>query len=195
MVIHSKKESDFLIRKIGLNHIDFMSFDLGDCSIDDVICAIDNGEESRNKVYNIRDNEHYNGKFTVGIHFKNLREELKNYMGCRVRINENIIDYDKDNLIVKGDIVLHRDFTVRATISGVKGITQREASNNPNVFETVDCNIVNEKFISKYKRELEKVLDLICKNNLFDVIVEFGVYDKAIGVNNENIIFWELRTR
>ena len=48
----------YLIRKLGLNHIDFMSFDLGDCSIDDVICAIDNGEESRNKVYNIRDNEH-----------------------------------------------------------------------------------------------------------------------------------------
>ena len=195
MVIHSKKESDYLIKKLGLNYIDFMSFDLGKCSIDDVICAVDCDDESTKKIYNIRDNEKYNGKFKIGVAFTDLREELKNYMGCRVRINENIIEYDRDNLVVQGDIVLYKDFTLHATISDVKGLTQREASNYPEFFSTINCNIVTDKFICKYKRELEKVLDIICKNNLFGVIIEFGIYDKAIGVNNENIIFWELRTR
>lgn len=171
-----------------------MSFDLSNTSIDGVIKAVDDGN-STNKKYNIRDNTNYSGKFTTGIPFENLREELKNYSNCRVRINENIAEYDNDNIIVQGDIVLYSDFTVKATISSVKGITQREASNNPEVFEIIDCNIVTERFISKYKRELEKVLDIICKNNLLNVIVEFGVYDRAIGVNNDNIIFWELRTR
>ena len=38
------------------------------------------------------------------------------------------------------------------------------------------------------------VYNYIVKQKLKDIIVEFAYFDKLLGVNNENIIIYELRT-
>lgn len=40
---------------------------------------------------------------------------------------------------------------------------------------------------------LNKVIDYICCHELFNVIVEFSMYDVPVGVNQENLIIWEIR--
>ena len=42
--------------------------------------------------------------------------------------------------------------------------------------------------------DMENKCKLIVENKLKNVIVEFAYFDKPVGVNNENIIIYELRT-
>ena len=98
-------------------------------------------------------------------------------------------------MVIQGDIFVDSKLNVIGTVSKVKGETLREVTNNPSMFETIKCNIVDEKINVGIRSEVHKIIDYICEHNLFNVIVEFSMYDCSVGITGDNIIVWELRTR
>ncbi len=114
---------------------------------------------------------------------------LKSKKYKRYAVYESLAIAD-DRLILQGDIEIDRDFIMRASLSDIKGISNRIAMEKP-VY-----NIYN--YDLKEKRDppisgLSKVIDYISQNSLIDMVVEFSLFEIPVGINQENIIIWELR--
>ena len=95
----------------------------------------------------------------------------------------------KINLLV-GEIEIFSNNDVYITVSTDKKASVRDALKNP--IYNLKTNI-----FSKELKEIEYFNDIntyISKHKLYDVIVEFALYDKNVGINNEKIIIYELRT-
>ena len=60
----------------------------------------------------------------------------------------------------------------------------------PNIFLKTD--IFNNKI--KYIKGLDEVISYIFKHFLFDIIIEFCVYDIPLGIYKENVVIFEVRT-
>lgn len=123
--------------------------------------------------------------------FKALRcdvlDEIKNFN--LFTINVSSYNYTS-NLILIGDIKIGKDNTVWFIGTTNKDFTGKMAEQFP------EFNICTDIFDESL--DLIPGFDLIYKyiveHNLVDVIVEFAIYDKKVGIYNEKIIIFEIRT-
>ena len=188
--VDNKKHSDKLIKSLGLNYVPYKVFE-GNTFTEENIKEFTQG---RKTLWNVRDYDSYSGNFRIG-----LTEEqiccLDINKNAKIKISESMKKYDLNNMVIQGDIFVDNKLNVIGTVSKVKGETLREVTNNPSMFETIRCNIVNEKINVGIRSEIHKIIDYICEHNLFNVIVEFSMYDCSVGITGDNIIVWELRTR
>lgn len=104
----------------------------------------------------------------------------------------NISSYNyRSSQLLCGEICLHKNFTLDYILSNNSNFSVRNAYANP---DFVGSNEYFESPNLKKINGLDYIIDYVFKYNLFDVIVEFTVFDNKIGKNKENVIIWELRT-
>lgn len=183
MKISNKSESDAAIKRLALNHIYEYIIDN---SIFDLMTWYDKHRNS-DKFFNIRDKSKNGGKFLYKL---TPSEVLGNIPNKGVfSIYESLWQADQ-KLILQGDIQLTKDFRLTASLDDRLGISNRIAMQNPHwsywnhdLLTRPDPNI----------RGFKDIIAYICQHELFDVIVEFSLYEIPIGMYNEPIIIWELR--
>lgn len=99
----------------------------------------------------------------------------------------------KNNIVLVGDIKVEKkndSVTIQLTARSDKKATHRNIYEKPKY--NLSCNIEDDRLwqIDGF----DKAINYIVKHDLFGCIVEFTVYDIAIGINHENVVISEIRT-
>lgn len=137
--------------------------------------------------YAIRDKTKAGGVFKLKVDYNNVLKEIKEY--DLFSINVSSANY-VDNQVLVGEIEFLADGSVYAVLSTDPAASVRDALSNPtfnlktDIFDRALNTIPHFDFIYQY----------IVSNGLINVIVEFALFNKEVGINNENIVVYELRT-
>ena len=104
-------------------------------------------------------------------------------------INVSSYNYTK-NLILIGDIMISKNNDVWFIGSTNPNFTGKMAEKFPDF--NISTNIFDKKlnFIPKF----DLIYKYIVEHDLIDLIVEFAIYDCPVGIYNEPIIIFEIRT-
>lgn len=137
--------------------------------------------------YAIRDKSKSGGPFKLKVAYNKVLEEIKGYKLFTINVSSaNYID----NQLLVGEIEILSNWDVYAILSINPTFSVRDALSNPTfnlktyIFDKKLNEISNFNFIYQY----------ISENNLYDVIVEFSLFNKEVGIKKEKIIVYELRT-
>ncbi len=137
--------------------------------------------------YAIRDKSKTGGVFKLKVDYDKVLEEIREYN--LFSINVSSANYVDSQLLV-GEIEFLSNGEVYAILSTDPTASVRDALSNPtfNLKTTIfDRNLNNIPYF-------DFIYQYISYNGLTDVIVEFSLFDKEVGINNEKIIIYELRT-
>lgn len=140
------------------------------------------------KYYAIRDKSKIGGTFKLKVNKENIIEEIKDYE--LYTINVSSINY-KENQIMEADIEIRCNGDIYITISRNPEENVRDNIKNTNM--TLKTNIFDKNTIKKIP-EFDYIYKYIYEHDLLDVLVEFSLFDKPLGIYKEKIIIWELRT-
>ena len=104
-------------------------------------------------------------------------------------INVSSANYVENQLLV-GEIEILSDGEVYATLSVDPTASVRDALRNPTF------NLKTDIFDKELNRiqHFDLIYQYIITHNLQNVIVEFALFDKEVGIRKERIIVYELRT-
>lgn len=182
-MIKNKYESDYMIKKLGLNRMVEVIFS-DKTPVEEVEDFLEINEY---KYYNIRDKSGSSGKFMYKLTKSEVMEAAKTYK--RYAIYESLAEADR-RLILQGDIEIDKDFIMRASLSDIKGISNRIAMLDPK-YNIYDYDLKERR--DPTIRGISNVIDYISANGLIGMVVEFSLFDIPVGINKENIIIWELR--
>lgn len=78
-------------------------------------------------------------------------------------------------------------YNYHGTVNTRSGISCREAG-----LET-QSDIKTTKIITRWRDMPKSVIDLIWIKNLIGFVVEFSIYSKSVGLQNEQLLIWEIR--
>ncbi len=137
--------------------------------------------------YAIRDKSKAGGVFKLKVDYDKVLEEIGEYN--LFSINVSSANY-VDNQLLVGEIEFLSNGGVYAILSTDPTASVRDALSNPSfnlktdIFDRSLNVIPHFDFIYQY----------IIFNGLKDVIVEFSLFDKKVGINSEKIVVYELRT-
>lgn len=182
MIIRNKFESIKKINELSLNKFPEQLF-------------AENEEEKVQKFldshpadyYAIRDKSKAGGTFKLKVACDKVLEEIKEY--DLFTINVSSANY-VDNQILVGEIEFLSNGEVFAILSIDPTASVRDALRNPTF--NLKTDILDKKL--NEIPYFEFVYQYIMDHNLQDVIVEFSLFDKEVGIKNEKIIVYELRT-
>lgn len=139
------------------------------------------------KFYAIRDKSKYGGIFKLKVDSNKVLEEVKKYN--LFTINVSSANY-VDNQLLVGEIEFLSNGEVYAILSIDPTASVRDALSNPTFNLKTD---IFDKHLNKIPH-FNYIYQYISNNNLYDIIVEFALFDKNVGIKNEKIIVYELRT-
>lgn len=193
MNIRNKKDSSEVIKRLNLNRVKCVEFKVDDNVNKKVIeYMLNNGDDKT--LWNIRDNTNYSGKFRKCLRASDI--ESIEFSGIdSISVFESMEQYDREHMVIQGDIWVDNEYNVIATLSTKKGYTLRDATSCADLFETVKYNFVADKCPIKYREYVDSIVDLICEKGIVGSIVEFTMYDIPVGINSENVVIWEIRNR
>lgn len=137
--------------------------------------------------YAIRDKSKVGGVFKLKVEPENILKEVAGY--DLFSINVSSYNYIDNQLLVGEILISNTD--VNAILSTNSKYSVRDAIRNPD-FNFI-TNIFDDNILNRIPY-FDKVYKYIVENKLQNVIVEFAYFDKPVGINNENIIIYELRT-
>ena len=182
MKIKNKLESYNKIIELGLNRFPEKIFKSSE---------INEVQEFINKYpanyYAIRDKSKAGGVFKLKVEPQNILNEVSGYDLFSINVSSyNYID----NQLLVGEIFISGT-TINAILSTNSRYSVRDAIRNPNFnFMT---NIFDDKTLNQIPY-FDEVYKYVVDNKLQNIIVEFAYFDKPVGINNENIVVYELRT-
>ena len=118
------------------------------------------------------------------------KEEVVDY--CKnlekFSINVSSFNYSKNQLLC-GEIKINENMDVDYILSTNPNFSLRDCYQHPDFVGKVSV------FDNKYKIDgLEKIIEYALKYNLIGVIIEFTLFNKKLGINNDNVVIWELRS-
>ena len=119
---------------------------------------------------------------------ENIFEQIKEY--TLFTINVSSANYVENQLLV-GEIEILSNDEVYAILSTDSSASVRDAIKNPTF--NIKTDIFDDKLLNKIPY-FNLIYQYIIENKLQDVIIEFALFDKAVGIYNEKIIVYELRT-
>ena len=183
MQINNKLESIKYIKDKKLNQFPEKLFHSGDDS--KIINFLSNYPA---KYYAIRSKEKVK---CLNNDYKVAKEEVLQKAKQFDLFTINVSSYNyTDNLLLIGDIMIGSNKAVWLIASTNKNYTGRMAEENP------DFNISTDIFDKKLNDipGFDLIYDYIINNELTDIIVEFAIYNIPVGINNENVIVFEVRT-
>jgi len=182
-MIKTKQESDYEIKKLGLNRM--LEGRFTQDSLENEVKQF--LQDHSYEFYNIRDKSSSMGKFLYKLSADEVSQESKNYKSFAVY--ESLAEADT-KLILQGDIEIDKNFIMRASLSNIKGISNRIAMQNP-VYNLYNYDLKENTEPSI--RGLSQVIDYISSHELIGMVVEFTLFEIPVGINKENILIWELR--
>lgn len=184
--IKDKKDSIIKMKELGLNYFPLDVFEVDDLS---GIRAF--FEKYKAEEYVLRSTNKAQGEFCFVKSFDEavkLLPKFKNEVTLSVSYNEY-----KDDLIIVGDIKVHKGYS--GDTVDLTARTDSEATHR-NIYENPQYNLhasLDEDRVWRIPG-FSKIMRYISDHELYDVIVEFAVYDCKIGVKKDNVVITELRT-
>ena len=184
--IKDKKDSIIKMKELGLNYFPLDVFEVDDLS---GIKAF--FEKYKAEEYVLRSTNKAQGEFYFVKSFDEAVKFLpkfKNEVTLSVSYNEY-----KDDLIIVGDIKVHKGYS--GDTVDLTARTDSEATHR-NIYENPQYNLhasLDEDRVWRIPG-FSKIMRYISDHELYDVIVEFAVYDCKIGVKKDNVVITELRT-
>lgn len=182
MFIKNKLESMKKISELGLNKFPEQLFKAGE------------QEKVREfltcypaQYYAIRDKSKAGGIFKLKVAANDVLAEINDY--DLFTINVSSANYVENQLVV-GEIQILSNGEVYATLSVDPTASVRDALRNPTF--NLKTDIFNKK-LNKIPH-FDLIYEYIITHNLQNVIVEFALFDKKVGIRKERIIVYELRT-
>lgn len=182
MFIKNKLESMKKISELGLNKFPEQLFKAGE------------QEKVREfltcypaQYYAIRDKSKAGGIFKLKVAANDVLTEINDY--DLFTINVSSANYVENQLLV-GEIQILSNGEVYATLSVDPTASVRDALRNPTF--NLKTDIFNKK-LNKIPH-FDLIYEYIITHNLQNVIVEFALFDKKVGIRKERIIVYELRT-
>lgn len=139
------------------------------------------------KYYAIRDKTKAGGVFKLKVDYDKVLDEIGEYNVFSINVSS--VNY-ADNQLLVGDIEFLSNGEVYAILSTVPGASGRDAIKNPTFNIRTD---IFDKGLNKIPH-FDYLYQYVISNGLTDVVVEFCLFDKKVGINSENIIVYELRT-
>lgn len=182
MFIKNKLESMKKISELGLNKFPEQLFKAGE------------QEKVREfltcypaQYYAIRDKSKAGGIFKLKVAANDVLAEINDY--DLFTINVSSANYVENQLLV-GEIQILSNGEVYATLSVDPTASVRDALRNPTF------NLKTDIFDKKLNKipHFDLIYEYIITHNLQNVIVEFALFDKEVGIRKERIIVYELRT-
>ena len=137
--------------------------------------------------YAIRDKSKAGGIFKLKVDYDKVLEEIKDYN--LFTINVSSANY-VDNQLLVGEIEFLSNGEVYAILSIDPAASVRDAIKNPTFNLKTD---IFDKRLSKIPH-FDFIYQYIMNNNLQDIIVEFALFNKEVGIKKEKVIIYELRT-
>ena len=186
MVIKTKKESIAKIKELNLNHFQEDVFGVNDTN--KIKQFFDSNPA---KEYCLRDGNKASGKFFFVKNFEECLKLLKNYKN-NITICVSSNEFDED-IILLGDIKVKREFG--NDIVDITARTDRDADHR-NIYQNPEYNLHTNLEDDKLWKipGFSKIISYITEHELYDVIVEFVVYDRPVGINKEKVAIYELRS-
>ena len=182
MKINNKLESYRKIKELNLNRFPEKVFKKSNLNeVEDFI------KQYRANYYAIRDKSKAGGVFKLKVEPKDILNEISGY--DIFSINVSSYNYIQNQLLV-GEIMI-ADTKVNAILSTNSAYSVRDAIKNPDFNLTTD--IYDNKTLNKIPH-FNDVFKYIIKNNLQNMIIEFAYFNIPVGINNENIVVYEIRT-
>lgn len=185
-MIRNKTESQRFIESKGLNYNPYLVL-TGDTTLKEIHDFAKNYE-----FLAIRDPRPM-GKFKHLVPRKRLLDVIAEYpTKTGLKLQPSLKAYDDTCLLLQGDIEIntHTEL-VRATLNSVPGVSLREATNNPDILQTYTWDWTTGK--DPNVRGLSEVIDYLFEHELLNMIVEFTLYSRPVGIKNEPLIIWECR--
>ena len=180
--IKNKIESIYLIKNLNLNRFPEKLF-RSNCEKD----VIEFLNKYPAKYYAIRDKSKNYGLFKLKVLKDDVLLEIKDYKCFTI----NVSSYNYvDNQLINGEIEILSSGMVYAQFSCDPIATGRP--DDPNCI-IINTNIFNSNELNKIPG-FDYIYDYFVSHGLVDVIVEFALFDTDVGINNEKIIIYELRT-
>lgn len=181
MFIKNKLESMKKISELGLNKFPEQLFKAGE------------QEKVREfltcypaQYYAIRDKSKAGGIFKLKVVANDVLAKINDY--DLFTINVSSANYVENQLLV-GEIQILSNGEVYATLSVDPTASVRDALRNPTF------NLKTDIFDKKLNKipHFDLIYEYIITHNLQNVIVEFALFDKKVGIRKERIIVYELR--
>lgn len=182
MIIRNKMESVCKINELGLNRFPEEIFHANEESkIREFL------QTYRARYYAIRDKSRPMGTFKLKVMYDRVLEEIQGYN--LFSINVSSANY-VDNQLLVGEIEFLSNGRVYAILSTNSEASVRDAIREP------DFNLNTDIFDKKLNSipHFDFIYEYIASHNLYDVIVEFALYNKDVGIKRERVIVYELRT-
>ena len=182
MNINSKIESSKKIKELDLNKFPEQIF-----TKDNLEAIKEFIEKNPADFYAIRDKSKAGGVFKLKVAADKILEEIDGYN--LFSINVSSANY-VDNQLLVGEIEFLSNGEVYAILSLNPAASVRDAIKKP------DFNLKTTIFDKKLSRipHFDYIYKYISDNNLYDIIVEFALFDKEVGEKKEKVIVYELRT-
>lgn len=182
MFIKNKLESMKKISELGLNKFPEQLFKAGEQ--EKVRKFLSRYPE---KYYAIRDKSKAGGIFKLKVAANDVFKEINDY--DLFTINVSSANYVENQLLV-GEIQILSNGEVYATLSLDPTASVRDALRNPTF------NLKTDIFDKKLNRipQFDLIYQYIVNHNLQNVIFEFALFNKQVGIKEERIIVYELRT-
>lgn len=182
MIIKSKLESINKINELGLNKFPEQLFRKNEeTKVQEFI------EKYPANYYAIRDKSKAGGIFKLKVDYDKVLEEIKDYN--LFTINVSSANY-VDNQLLVGEIEFLSNGEVYAILSIDPAASVRDAIQNPTFNLKTD---IFDKRLNKIPH-FDFIYQYIMNNNLQDIIVEFALFNKEVGIKKEKVIIYELRT-
>lgn len=185
ITITDKKDSIRAIKMLKLNHFPLEVF-----SVEDYEGIKKFMEKYPAKEYVMRTVKKAKGKYFFVNSYEQVIEHLPNFD------DEFILDVSyneyKEDIVLVGDIKVTRGIVDVVDLSARTDseATQRNIYENPQY--NMHCSLDDERLWKV--PGISKIMSYVAEHELYNVIVEFIVYDCKLGVNKENVIINELRS-
>ncbi len=182
-VTRNKKESSRLISELSLNQFPIIHLESFDAKRINAFL-----EKYPADYYAVRDLSKSNSK---KFNLKVPKCDIIEYTKSMTRFSINVSSYNyTNNQLCTGELRIGSDDSMSVTISNNKSFSARDAVYNP------DYNFVSDIYDPRLKLidGLSSIINYIYIHSLFDIIVEFSVFDTNVGINSEDVVIYELRT-
>lgn len=140
----------------------------------------------KEKYFILKDKTKVSGKVYLNLTKDEVLKHVREY---------NILGLDVasynylNNKVLLGEILITSNMEITLSGSFNKESNHRNFC-EPNIF--IKSNIFDKKI--KYIKGLDEIISYIFKHSLFDIIIEFCVYDIPLGIYKENVVIFEIRT-
>ena len=148
-------------------------------------------EENKAEEYILRSTDKAQGEFFFVKNFEEAETKLPNFEN-HVTVAVSFRPYAEDIVLI-GDVCVSRKPS--GDVVDITATTQTDGTHR-GVYENPEYNLHASLEEDRVWRipGFSKLMRYLSDHELYDVIVEFAVYDMKVGKNKENVLISELRT-